>query len=42
MVCSIGTFAVYFLRVYIDPRGTDDVTNRLEYYFNFDDDEDDE
>jgi len=28
--------------VLIDSRDTDNVTNRLEYYFNFDDDEDDE
>ena len=42
MVCLIGTFAVYFLWVFIDPTGNPDVTDRLEYYFNLDDDEDDE
>lgn len=41
MVCLVGVFVAYYLWLYLTAKGTD-VTDRLDYYFNFDDDEDDE
>lgn len=41
MVWLIGTFVAYYLWLYLTATGTD-YSDRLDYYFDFTEDEDDE